>query len=50
MPVGNFVDKSIHRLHTGDPQGVGKLIKGNVGLKGLIQKMFPTCPRRPQAL
>ena len=40
MPVDEFVDKIVHRSHTGDTQAVGKLVIEKDEGNGLIQKSF----------
>ena len=50
MLVDSFVDKIIHRTHTGGTQAVGKLIGEEVEGKRLIGRMFSSNPRHPQAL
>jgi hypothetical protein len=40
MLVDEFVDKIIHRSHTGGTQAVGKLVSAEDEGKGLIRKIF----------
>ena len=40
MLVDSFVDKIIHRTHTGGTQAVGKLVSEENERKRLIRKIF----------
>jgi hypothetical protein len=50
MPVDEFVDKIIHRSHTGGTQAVGNLVSEENERKRLIRKIFSNGPRDSQAL